>query len=168
MQELLKEYKETLRKIRKAKSEYPPVNERNPEQDCDYKILCQMESDLLWSLEWMETGRQPGNRRGIERRAAYQRERPIDPIHFQRYAMQPLYKQSKHTLSDFDMWRVEDALSCLSKLERDVYIMSRGYCLSYAEIAGLLGVAKGTVQKMIERAEKKMARQKEISLFLVG
>ncbi|MBN2910785.1 hypothetical protein JQC72_14890 [Polycladomyces sp. WAk] len=168
MQDLIKEYKETLRKIRKVKRGYPSVNERSPEQDCDYKILCQMESDLLWSLEWMETGRCPGNRRGIERRAAYQRERPIDPIHFQRYAMQPLYKQNKHTLSDYDMWRVEEALSVLSNLERDVYIMSRGHCLSYAEIAGLLGVAKGTVQKMIERAEKKMARQKETSLFLVG
>lgn len=66
------------------------------------------------------------------------------------------------------MRRVKEALSVLSQLEREVYVMSRGKCLSYAEIAGLLGVAKGTVQKMIERAEKKMAKQKETSLFLVG
>ena len=33
-------------------------------RDCDY------------ILEWMETGRRPGNKRGVERLAAYQREIP--------------------------------------------------------------------------------------------
>lgn len=66
------------------------------------------------------------------------------------------------------MRRVEAALNLLSPLEREVYIMSRGKCLSYKEIAGLLGVAKGTVQKMIERAEKKMARRRERGISCVG
>ncbi|MDR6227626.1 hypothetical protein [Desmospora profundinema] len=84
-----------------------------------------MESDLI-SLEWMTTGRRPGNRRGIERRAAYQWERPIDPIHLQRYTHQQVYQQPKCTLSDWEMWRVEDALSNLTKLEREVYMMKVG------------------------------------------
>jgi RNA polymerase sigma-70 factor (ECF subfamily) len=168
VQNLIKEYRETLRRIRKAKSKFLPAEKRSDEQVYEYRLLGEMERDLEWSLEWMTTGRQPGNRRGVERLAAYQRERPIDPIHFQRYVMQPLYKQEEHALSDEDMRRVKEALSVLSQLEREVYVMSRGKCLSYAEIAGLLGVAKGTVQKMIERAEKKMAKQKETSLFLVG
>lgn len=168
MEDLIREYREALRRIRKSKRKYPPVEKRNDEEVYKYRLLEEMERDLEWSLEWMETGRQPGNRRGVERLAAYQRERPIDPIHFQRYAVQPLYGQEEHTLSNEDMRRVEEALSLLSPLEREVYIMSRGKGLSYREIAGLLGVAKGTVQKMIERAEKKMAQQKETSLFLVG
>lgn len=98
MQNLIKEYRETLRRIRKAKSKFLPAEKRSDEQVYEYRLLGEMERDLEWSLEWMTTGRQPGNRRGVERLAAYQRERPIDPIHFQRYVMQPLYKQEEHAL----------------------------------------------------------------------
>lgn len=41
----------------------------------DIKILTDMISDIPYSLEWMKKARRPGNRRGIQRLAAYQRER---------------------------------------------------------------------------------------------
>ncbi|MBA4602470.1 hypothetical protein [Thermoactinomyces mirandus] len=46
--------------------------------------------------------------------------------------------------------------------------MSRGQGLLYSEIAILLSVAKGSVQKMIERAEIKLAKQKETKTILCG
>ncbi|MCC2425251.1 hypothetical protein LKM21_27620 [Bacillus wiedmannii] len=36
--------------------------------------------------------------------------------------------------------------------------MSRGYCLTYREIARYLKIKVSTVQTMIERADKKIAR----------
>ncbi|WP_141536513.1 hypothetical protein [Bacillus cereus] len=44
------------------------------------KIFSGMISDLEFTLEWLRTGIRRGNRRGIERRAAYQRERACDPL----------------------------------------------------------------------------------------
>lgn len=42
--------------------------------DSEIKTLGEMILDTEYRLEWLDTGRRPGNKRGIERRAAYQRE----------------------------------------------------------------------------------------------
>ncbi|SFT01935.1 hypothetical protein [Marininema halotolerans] len=113
--------------------------------------------------------RQPGNRRGIERRAAYQRERPIDPNHFQRYALRSaFYKEEVQEIGEWKQWRIEDALSGLTKLERDEYMMKVGQGFSMGTIVAYMGDSKSSVQVMMKRAEQKMMRQKETSLFLVG
>lgn len=163
MQDLIEQYKESLAIVKKARE--------NCLDKGEYELLTGMISDLEYAIEWMSTGRRPGNRRGVERLAAYQRERPIDPIHIQRYVMRAAYYdafEEKPAVTEWDIQRIEDALSTLTKLEREVYLMSRGHCLSYGEIANLIGLAKGTVQKLIERAEKKIAERKETSLFCVG
>lgn len=54
--------------------------------------------------------------------------------------------------------RLEDALSVLSKREKEVYLMSRGCGLSYSEIACYVIISRSAVQKMIERAESKTTR----------
>ncbi|WP_052807454.1 sigma factor-like helix-turn-helix DNA-binding protein [Risungbinella massiliensis] len=121
----------------------------------------------------------------MERLAAYQREKPFDPILIQQYfyslgedeitsfknvpyQMIDKDKEKHNMVSEMDKERIEVALSTLITLEREVYLMSRGHCLSFSEIAGMLGVAKGTVQKMIERAEKKMAKHRSNSLSFIG
>lgn len=76
MEELIKEYKESLKAIKQAKE---TVEEE------ELKIYSEMISDLEFALEWMQTVRRPGNRRGIDRRAAYQREKICDPLLIQRY-----------------------------------------------------------------------------------
>ncbi|OAO83493.1 putative prophage LambdaBa01 positive control factor Xpf [Anoxybacillus flavithermus] len=62
MDELLQEYKQTLKQTKK-------LLEHAPEQD--KTIIRQMIADLEFVIEWLTTGRQPGHKRGIERRAAY-------------------------------------------------------------------------------------------------
>jgi len=47
--------------------------------DKDRELIVGMISSCSYVIEWLETGRRPGNRRGIERRAGYQREVPTDP-----------------------------------------------------------------------------------------
>lgn len=172
MKDLIEEYKKSLKTLRKIK-------ENAPEED--RKILGSMESDLRYCLQWMTSARRPGNRRGVERLAAYQREKPFDPILIQQYFCglgedeltsfqnDPFHMIDKHNMiSESDREKIDAALSTLTTLEREVYLMSRGHCLSYSEIAGMLGIAKGTVQKMIERSEKKIAKEKDSNLFLVG
>jgi positive control factor len=162
MNNLIKEYKESLKMTRKM---YDNAVEE------DKKIIAGMISDLEFAIEWMETGRMPGNRRGIERRAAYQREKPFDPLLMQKFfrSSEQVYKwddhEKEHVITEWDRQRIEDALSVLTKREREVYLMSRGYILSYSEIANYLCISSSSVQTMIERAEKKIQKRINESLF---
>lgn len=163
MQDLIKQYNTTLKQLREAQKDA---------KEEDVKILTDMISDITYSLEWMKNARRPGNRRGIERLAAYQRERTCDPLLMQRYFRSMddnLYewdnRQQEHAIGEWDKIRLEDALSLLTEREKEVYLMSRGYCLTYREIARYLDITCSTVQSMIERAEKKIARQVNESLF---
>lgn len=163
MQDLIKQYNTTLRQLREAQKDA---------KEEDVKVLTDMISDITYSLEWMKKARRPGNRRGVERLAAYQRERACDPLLMQRYFRSMddnLYEwdnhQQEHSIGEWDKVRLEDALSLLTEREKEVYLMSRGYCLTYREIARYLDITCSTVQSMIERAEKKIARQVNESLF---
>lgn len=162
MEELLKEYKQTLKQTKK-------LLERAPEQD--KKIIRQMIVDLEFVIEWLTTGRRPGHKRGIERRAAYQREKLFDPLLMQKYfrSSEPVYEWDDHeresVITSWDRERIEDALSVLTEREREVYLMSRGYCLTYSEIANYLCISSSSVQTMIERAERKIKKRIKESLF---
>lgn len=162
MYDLLQEYKQTLKHTKKLFKHA---------SDEDKKIIRGIISDLEFAIEWMETGRRPGNRRGIERRAAYQREKLFDPLLMQKYfrSSEPTYEWDDHNkesvITSWDRERIEDALSVLTEREREVYLMSRGYCLTLSEIANYLCISSSSVQTMIERAEKKIKKRIKESLF---
>lgn len=44
-----------------------------------------MNSDVNFAIEWTHTGRRPGNKRGVERRAAYLRGKLMDPVRMQSF-----------------------------------------------------------------------------------
>jgi positive control factor len=70
--------------------------------DEDKKVIAGMIFDLEFAIEWMETGRRPGNRRGIERRAAYQCEKIFVPLLMQKYfrSSKPTYEWDDHEKED--------------------------------------------------------------------
>jgi positive control factor len=162
MESLLCSYKENLSIAKRM---------RKDAFDRDKSLLNGMIRDLQYAIEWMETGRQPGNKRGVERLAAYQRERPFDPLLMQRFFRSKEeffpWKEKEHEsiISSFDRERIEDALSVLTAKEKEVYLMSRGHCLSYSQIANYLCISSSSVQTMIERAEKKISKRRIDSLF---
>jgi RNA polymerase sigma-70 factor (ECF subfamily) len=69
------------------------------------------------------------------------------------------------TLTQSEKDRLEDALADLTSLEKEVYLMARGNCMSFADIANLLCVSKSTIQDTIERAERKIKHRINYSLF---
>lgn len=159
MKFLIKSYLRSLETVRRLKE---------MADDEDKALLSSMESDLRYALEWMKTGRMPGNRRGIERLAAYQKEISTDP-----FLMQQFYQSSnlssydmieeplkESIISDRNRKRIEDALSELTEREREVYLMSRGNGLSYSKIANMFCVSRSAVQDTIKRAEKKITKRK--------
>jgi len=156
MKELIEEYTQTLKRIRKLK-------EKAGEED--RKIIASMESDLHYAIQWMKTGRNPNARRGAERLAAYQKEKPIDPIHIQRYVTKSVFEQPEGEVSRHDLERIEDALSCLTEIEKEVYLMARGHCIPRSEIALMIGVERGTVNKILTRADEKVKERTKYSIF---
>ncbi|WP_034757877.1 sigma factor-like helix-turn-helix DNA-binding protein [Rossellomorea vietnamensis] len=162
MERLLLSYKENLSKAKRMAKET---------SGRDKSLLDGMIRDLQFAIEWMETGRQPGNKRGVERLAAYQRERPFDPLLMQRFfrSQEETYawdkSENESVISSAEQEMIDDALSVLTTKEKEVYLMSRGHCLSYSQIANYLCISSSSVQTMIERAEKKISKRRYNSLF---
>lgn len=126
--------------------------------ESDMSFLSAMISDREYDIEWMETGRRPGNKRGIERRAAYQRERPVDPLKLQAYVAKSCSGGAVQAerITDRERDRIEFALAQLTPRERECYEMIRGNGLSYAEAAEILEIERGSVQWFVESAEEKL------------
>jgi len=125
--------------------------------ESEKKVLGEIISDCEFVEEWMVTGRRPGGKRGIERRAAYEREKLMDPTHMQSF-VQPEGCGSPSTIGDTERERIAEALNILSKRERECYTLAHGYCYSFADIAKTLKITKSSVQKFITRAQEKISK----------
>jgi len=169
MQDLIQQYKESLRKVRKAKETANEV---------DRSILSGMERDLEFAIKWMETGRMPGSRRGAERRAAYERELPADPHRMEMtgkyfrpagaaYIIEPVsnYGIEEPEIEEDDretiLLFIDDILSCLSEREREVFELRHAGGLEYHEIAEELGITEGHVKNALWRANEKIEAWKK-------
>ena|SRR5690606_877408 len=167
MRDLIQQYKESLRKVRKLK-EKAPEEERS--------IYSGMEDSLQFCIKWMETGRMPGSRRGAERRAAYQREYPADPCRMEApgkyyrpvgavYVAEPVASFGvgrEIDEGDLETIRlfIDDILSCLSEREREVYTMRYGAGMEYHEIAEALGITEVNVGVVLNNARRKIEEWK--------
>lgn len=150
-------YRKTRNQLRKA-YEAADVDDR--------KVISGMISDCEYVMEWLQTGRRPGSKRGIERRAVYQRLKLVDPIRMQSY-QQSSTGGSPSNLSEYQRFQIKDALSRLSPRERECYTMAHGDCLSFSRIGMLLNLKKSTVQSYVEAAQRKISEDLEASLFLI-
>ncbi|WP_019123798.1 sigma-70 family RNA polymerase sigma factor [Brevibacillus massiliensis] len=188
MQDLLREYKETrkaleriqrsleesddaIRVVRleeaKRKTGRAKTTTNGDEHKSERQIIGEMISSTEFVIEWLETGRRPGNKRGIERRAAYQREKLMDPVRMQAFVANST-AGSPANLTEWQRYQLEDALSGLSERERECYTLAHGECFSFEEIADLLGISKSSVATHIKRAQTKISKRLMNSLFLVG
>lgn len=166
MKDLIQQYRESLRKVRKAKETANEV---------DRSILSGMERDLEFAIKWMETGRMPGSRRGAERRAAYERELPADPHRMEMtgkyfrpagaaYIIEPIsnYGIDEPEIDEDDretiLLFIDDILSCLSEREREVFELRHVGGLEYHEIAEELGTTVGSVYNLLQRADEKLKK----------
>ncbi|TXK82615.1 sigma factor-like helix-turn-helix DNA-binding protein [Paenibacillus sp. N3.4] len=156
--ELEQSYRGTYHSLKKAKERSEDVR--------TIQMITQMISDVDFAIEWMHTGRRPGNKRGIERRSAYQREKLMDPIRMQAYAQQN-HAGSPSNLTDGQRNQLEMALSRLSERERECYVMAHGHCHSMSDIAAMLNIRKSSVQTFVERAQNKISKDLQMNLFLL-
>ncbi|ASN69637.1 sigma-70 family RNA polymerase sigma factor [Bacillus paranthracis] len=165
MIDLIKQYKETLNQLLTAKEKATKQEE---------KIINRMISDIEYSLNWMRNGREPEPKRGIERRASYQRDVKVNPLLIQRYlrSKETEYEwdkeQKENAITTWEKIQLDDALSTLSKIEKEIFVMYKVGMFTQEEIAEMRGVTRSTIQQHLRRADKKIAQQVGESLFFVN
>ncbi|MFA8302429.1 sigma factor-like helix-turn-helix DNA-binding protein [Paenibacillus alvei] len=135
--------------------------------EVEKKMIGEMISSTQFSLDWITKGFHPENRRGIHRRSVAQRTIPINPLYMQSFAS-PGSCGSYTTLSDYQRFQIEDAMSELTEQERQVFTLHRGLGFSLRQIALEMDLTKSSVQTCLERAEEKITRKKQNSFFLTG
>ena len=152
---LIDEYRESLRLVRKARRAAKlrlrlGQDEERAELDCE--LLASMERDLLWTIEYLETGVMPDNHRGVYRWVV-----PVDPARL-RYMVRGQTKAGESSGWVTSDEQLEELLSTLTERERDALVMVRGRGISYRQAAEYLGVSPSTVSAMVRRAERKVRR----------
>ncbi|MTI83455.1 MAG: hypothetical protein FH756_06005 [Firmicutes bacterium] len=139
MQELIREYKKSLRLLRTAKA--VPMG------------YSSMVSDTQWAIGIMETGRIPGTKWNVSRWAKEKREVSVDPLEMSKYV------SNRAPVDSAPKWMVElleVLMSNLTDRERQAFQLVRGQCYSFSQAAELMGCKKGSVQLFVRRAEKKI------------
>lgn len=150
--ELIPQYKEGRKELRVMERE---LSNGNIDRLDKAKINGAIDS-MGYSIEWMETGRQPGVFRGIDKRDAYRSKQYEDmdiipDITEQlRTEREPLYMDQEQRQTLIQLFRN------FSDRERQCYIMYEAEELSMQKIADRLGIKKRTVQQYIERARDKV------------
>lgn len=163
MRILIAEYRKSLRLVNKMKRELERKENPTLRDKEDLEVISGVISDLEFSLEWMISGRNPDARRGADRRGAYL----TDPYLLDVLPVVPFYKEISQETDGLSNDIIEDALCTLTKREKEIFIMIKAEGLTYEYTAELLGVKKSTVQTHLERAEKKIEKRKEESIFLI-
>lgn len=131
----------------------------------DIKTVKKWLSNVSYGLQYMNLGHIPSVTRGIERRAAYEREIPFEPYWIQR-------RQATNDMSMYEAVADKDAdlvkvtqeekghiLQAMTKnlttRQKDILqLISNGY--THEEIASVLGIHKGTVARTISRVKEKI------------
>lgn len=131
----------------------------------DLSIVRSWLSNINYTIEWVRTGKQPGVRRGIERRSAYEREVPFEPYWIQRHNEGSGFSKYESEISEneevvaIDQEQKERTVSSLTQslTERQKEVLelaSNGF--SHEEIAKMLKVHKGTVSQTLNRIKEKI------------
>ncbi|MCD9020497.1 sigma-70 family RNA polymerase sigma factor [Cohnella silvisoli] len=136
--------------------------------DKDRRLVIEMIASCSYVIEWLETGRRPGNRRGIERRAGYQREVLMDPAKMPMTPNVTLTSRPMDEEATENRFRLEAALRGLTERERNCYMLAHGESYSFAEIAALLNISKSSVSTYMVRAQRKVTDNVSSILILVG
>ncbi|WP_405104556.1 sigma factor-like helix-turn-helix DNA-binding protein [Paenibacillus sp. FSL K6-1217] len=147
LQRMLPEYQISLKRVEQI---YRAAGED------DKRIIAGMVSDCKYVIDWLSNGRRPGNKRGIERRAGYEREILLEPFRMQNFTCD-FNAIPSQGLTEDEQHQLDYILGLLSRRERECYMLANGEGFSHVAIAGMLMISAGSVSEYIQRAQKKIS-----------
>jgi len=156
MEDLIREYRESLRKIREAKKQAADEAHKNR--------LAAMERDLVFALR--EMGAEPKEHRDYMRRSDEQIEKEL-----YRYGLKDPDWFADETEMDYQLpggspkylcreegLFVAMALEQLTDKQREAFLLHYNIGLSEREVAKELGISKTTARERIQGAQKRLAK----------
>lgn len=125
----------------------------------EYKSVLNADlSNLKYAIEWMTLGHQPNHTRGIERRAAYEREVPVEPYWIQLNAGKEIVDfleyESENKPTEKELL-LKEMTKSLNKQEREILSMAANH-MSIRKIAVLTKIPKSTVSNILKRCKEKI------------
>ena len=150
MKKLIDEYRITLRRVNRARTEATNKEDRS--------ILASCVDSLSFSIKYMEMSKHPDSRRGITRLSGIQREIPVDPRNLDFVRAVAMQRQPSE-VSERMRKAIDDlgiVLKALSTKEQEAYSLVKGSGYSFGATATIMGIQKATVQTLVKRAEEKI------------
>lgn len=150
--ELIPQYKKGRRDLKEMSNNLSD----NEIDRVDKTQINSMIDSMGFSIDWMETGRQPGVYRGADRRDVYRAKQYDDMDVIPDITEQlekerePLYMSREQRIELLHLFR------SFSDRERQCFIMYEAEQLSMQKIADKLGLSKWTVRTYIDRAKGKV------------
>lgn len=150
--QLLGDYEEGRSDLSSMRNNLNPVSDAD---NLDKSHINSMIDSMTFSIDWMETGRQPGLYRGADKKNAYRvkqyDEMDVIPDITEQMERERLYMGGDQRRTLLQLFRR------FSERERECYVLHEAEQLSMQKIADKLGLKKRTVQQYIERAREKVS-----------
>ena len=153
--ELIGEYSKGRKELQTLKDR---LDSENPAHAEDLKAINSMIDSMTFSLDWMESGRQPGTYRGMDKQRQYQRQffESVETIPDIIEQLNIDINDRKLEIETEQKIMLTDLFVSMSHRERECFILHCGHGMSMGNIAQKIGVSKATVQSYINRARKKV------------
>lgn len=166
MNDLIQEYKRTLkdtktllpiRKTKLLRAKQIQDIEEIKRLENEIKTINSWISNLQYVIQWLRTGRQPGTTRGVENRAAYQREIPVpcDWLHTNIKVDSLLEEKTAEEVENQKMKEqlIKDIMKNICKEDGEIFTM---YANNYSqeEIAKAMNVTRDQIKRAIVRCKR--------------
>ncbi|KAB8139281.1 sigma-70 family RNA polymerase sigma factor [Gracilibacillus oryzae] len=125
----------------------------------DRKQYNSMIRSMSEAIEWLKTGREPGDMHGADKQNIYQHTLVKDMDIFQSLDIFPEEKK----LSEEQKRFLVREISRLSTRERQCFLLAKGYQWTHEEIAEELNISINTVKSSIRRAKEKFRRDEYVA-----
>lgn len=151
----------------KAEKDVPRLRETEEKFQLIKQSYNFMIGNLEYTIDWIEHGREPGKRRGVDRTSVYLKDPAIiDAAIKYKSLRDPCIRSEGLTLYEKEL--VEEALYSLTNREKEVFLLIKVEGLTFEFTGELLGLKKTSVQTHYERAVQKIKKRKISSVFLSG
>lgn len=125
----------------------------------DLTQINSMIDSMAFSMDWMETGRQPGTYKGVDKRRIYQRQ-SFASMDFIPDITEQLEEGPKQLyMTQEEKMILADIFASFSLRERQCYILHEAAGVSMGKIAEEIGVTKSSVQYYIRQARNKVKQR---------
>lgn len=154
--EMIMQYKKHRSELVKKRNK---LNKKDPQDKLDLKQYNSMIDEMDFVLHWLETGRDPNNYRGVDKKGIYQYQSfcSLDFIPDITEQLEEGPKQLRMTAEEKVI--LADIFASLSFRERQCFILHNASGLSMGRIAEEIGLKKRTVQQYIDRAKLKIKKK---------